>query len=59
MASALLFDCRLLESCSVLQYEDGHMLAVQLAKYKLVFDEVDTSGNGTLGAGELQHFFRK
>ncbi|KAL3154100.1 hypothetical protein ABBQ32_013636 [Trebouxia sp. C0010 RCD-2024] len=40
-------------------YEDGHMLAVQLAKYKLVFDEVDTSGNGTLGAGELQHFFQK
>ena len=44
---------------SVLQYEDGHMLAVQLAKYKLMFDEVDTSGNGTLGAAEIQHFFHK
>ena len=43
----------------MLQYEDGHMLAVQLAKYKLMFDEVDTSGNGTLGAAEVQHFFNK
>ena len=43
----------------VLQYEDGHMLAVQLAKYKFMFDEVDTSGNGTLGAAEVQHFFQK
>ena len=49
----------LVPSYSVLQYEDGHMLAVQLAKYKLMFDEVDTSGNGTLGAAEIQHFFHK
>lgn len=59
MATALLIGCLLLKACFILQYEDGHMLAVQLAKYKLVFDEVDTSGNGTLGAGELQHFFQK
>ena len=49
----------LITLCSVLQYEDGHMLAVQLAKYKLMFDEVDTSGNGSLGAAEIQHFFQK
>lgn len=49
----------LAKSFSVLQYEDGHMLAVQLAKYKLMFDEVDTSGNGSLGAAEIQHFFHK
>lgn len=40
-------------------YNDGSMLAVTLAKYKLMFDEVDTSGNGTLGATEIQHFFQK
>lgn len=40
-------------------YNDGSMLAVTLAKYKLIFDEVDTSGNGTLGAAEVQHFFQK
>ena len=42
-----------------LQFNDGSMLAVALAKYKLMFDEVDTSGNGTLGAAEVQHFFQK
>ena len=46
-------------TCVMVQYEDGHMLAVQLAKYKFMFDEVDTSGNGTLGAAEVQHFFQK
>ncbi|DBA99677.1 TPA: hypothetical protein ACH3X3_012233 [Trebouxia sp. C0006] len=40
-------------------YNDGSVLAVTLAKYKLMFDEVDTSGNGTLGAAEVQHFFQK
>lgn len=40
-------------------YNDGNMLAVTLAKYKLMFDEVDTSGNGTLGAAEVQHFFQR
>lgn len=40
-------------------FNDGNMLAVTLAKYKLIFDEVDTSGNGTLGAAEVQHFFYK
>ena len=43
----------------LLQFNDGNMLAVTLAKYKLIFDEVDTSGNGTLGAAEVQHFFHK
>jgi len=43
----------------LLQYNDGSVLAVTLAKYKLMFDEVDTSGNGTLGAAEVQHFFQK
>ena len=46
-------------NCFCLQYNDGSMLAVTLAKYKLMFDEVDTSGNGTLGASEIQHFFQK
>ena len=46
-------------NCLCLQYNDGSMLAVTLAKYKLMFDEVDTSGNGTLGATEIQHFFQK
>lgn len=41
------------------QYNDGSMLAITLAKYKLIFDEVDTSRNGTLGAAEVQHFFDK
>lgn len=43
----------------LLQFNDGSMLAITLAKYKLMFDEVDTSGNGTLGAAEIQHFFHK
>ena len=45
--------------CWLLQFNDGSMLAITLAKYKLMFDEVDTSGNGTLGAAEVQHFFQK
>ena len=42
-----------------MQFNDGGILAVTLAKYKLIFDEVDTSGNGTLGAAEVELFFQK
>ena len=45
--------------CCVVQFNDGSMLALSLAKYRLIFDEVDTSGNGTLGAAEVEHFFQK
>lgn len=55
----LLYSKKFIKPHCALQYNDGSMLAVTLAKYKLIFDEVDTSGNGTLGAAEVQHFFQK
>lgn len=42
-----------------LQMQDGLLVEGKLQEYMQAFDAVDTSGNGLIGANEIQDLFHK